>query len=109
MVDTTQNLSETHELLCGLRGCPRALFPLVMDNWVSLALAESILLPPAGSNMKQHCPIVNLHPGFFSGRWSRVGYSTFLTHEPSPRPPRDSRDVVGNLELSNTPHGNLSS
>lgn len=55
-MDTTQNLSETPELLCGSRGHPRALPPLVMDNRVPLVLAEAILSPPAGSYMKQHGP-----------------------------------------------------
>jgi len=88
--DTTQNLSETPELQCGLRGLPRASLPLVRDNWVPLASAESILSPPAGGNMKRHCPTV--YPVY------RI-QGHLVT---------DSKDVVGKSELFNTSHGNLS-
>lgn len=71
--ETARNLTEASMLLCGSRAYyPRVALQLVINGWIHLALAESILSPPAGANVNQHCPIVQLHPAFPSDVLSKI-------------------------------------
>lgn len=91
-------------LLCGSRAYPRVTLLLVTNGWIPLALVESILSPPAGGNMKQHCPIVSYIMFFHLMYCPKSG-----AQEHSPGPPVTTEMLVRKSELFVGSRGNSNS